>query len=78
MLGRGLLEIRGLMGADDERWRMVGPLATLLHAFPASCHRSWTGETAELPRLNGYDGPLGIVLGKQGGLSGRGLSESSH
>ncbi len=72
MLGRGLLEIRGLGKADDERWRLIGPLATLLHALPAIVLDLAPGETAELPHLNGYDGPSGIVLGKQGGLSGPG------
>src|SRR5205823_11001534 len=72
MLGRGLLEIRSLGKTDDERWRLIGPLATLLHALPAIVLDLAPGETAEMPRLNGFDGPLGIVLGKQGGLSGPG------
>ena len=72
MLDRGLLEIRGLGKADDERWRLIGPLATLLHALPAIVLDLAPGETAELPHLNGYDGPSSIVLGKQGGLSGPG------
>jgi len=33
MLGRGLLEISAYK-AEDERWRLVGVLATLLHAMP--------------------------------------------
>src|SRR5205823_10071854 len=72
MLGRGLLEIRSLGKTDDERWRLIGPLATLLHALPAIVLDLAPGETAEMPRLNGFDGPLGIILGKQGGLSGPG------
>jgi len=72
MLERGLLEIRGLSKTDDERWHIVGPLATLLHALPTIVIDLGPGETAELPPLNGYHGPLGIVLGKQGGLHGPG------
>src|SRR5262249_17617975 len=34
-LDRGLLEITGLAKPEDERWKLVGPLATLLHALPA-------------------------------------------
>ncbi len=70
MLNRGMLEIRSLYGTDDERWRLVGPLATLLNALPAIMLDLSPGETSELPHLHGYDGPLGIVLGKLGGLSG--------
>jgi ATPase family associated with various cellular activities (AAA) len=72
-LERGLLEIRGLSKTDDERWRVIGPLATLLHALPAIVLDLGPGETAELPSLNGYSGLLGIVLGKQGGLNGPGV-----
>src|SRR5687768_4176290 len=34
------------------------------------------GETAELPSLHGDDGPLGIVMGKQGGISGPGTDRA--
>ncbi len=69
-LGRGTLEINGISKADDERWRLVGPLATLLHALPIITLELAPGETVELPNLNGYEGPLGIVIGKQGGIAG--------
>src|SRR6185312_5545582 len=32
--GRGLLEAQGLARPDDERWRLLAPLATLLDALP--------------------------------------------
>ena len=75
-IGRGLLEIKGLSKADDERRRLIGSLATLLHALPAIVLDLAPGETAELPQLNGYDGPLGVVLGKQGGVSGPGTERA--
>ena len=68
-LGRGLLLMHQVSKQDDERWRLIGPLATLLHALPAFILELAPGETAALPHLNGYNGPLGIILGKQGGLS---------
>ena len=71
-LGRGVLETSGLTRADDERWRSLGPLATLLHAMPVVGLDPGPGETIEIPALGGYDGPLGVVLGKQGGVSGPG------
>jgi ATPase family protein associated with various cellular activities (AAA) len=76
ILGRGVLEIKGLDKADDERWKLVGSLATLLDALPVVVLDLAPGETAELPGLNGYAGPLGIVLGKQGGVSGPGAERA--
>ncbi len=75
-LGRGMLELTGLSRGDDERWRMVGPLATVLRALPAAVFDLAPGETAEVPRLRGYDGPLGVVLNRQGGLSGPGVERA--
>lgn len=70
MLGRSLVEIHGLTKADDDRWNLVGPLATLLHAMPVVALDLIPGETAKLPALEGLDAPLGLVVGKQGGVSG--------
>jgi hypothetical protein len=70
-IGCGLLEISGVNKADDERWKLAGPLATLLNAMPVVVLDLAPGETVELPGLNGYEGPLAIVLGNQGSVSGR-------
>lgn len=75
-LGRGLLVIEGSGSTDDERWRCIGPLATLLHALPVIVLESTAGEIVTAPQLQGYSGPLGIVLGKYGGISGSGLDRS--
>lgn len=72
-LGRGMLEVHGINKQDkryEECWRLIGPLATLLHAFPVVVLDVAAGEHLELPAIGGYDGPLGFVLGKQGGISG--------
>jgi len=63
-------EMHGLQTNDEERWRLIGPLATLLHALPVIVLDIAPGESVELPPLNGYDGPLGLVAGKMGGISG--------
>jgi hypothetical protein len=75
-LGRGVLEVEGPNRADDERWRMVGPLATLLHALPVLVLEPAPGETAEVPRLAGKDAPVGVVLGRQGGVGGPGVERA--
>jgi hypothetical protein len=75
-LGRGVLEVRGLGQPDDERWQLLGPLATMLHALPVVVLDVPPGETVELPRPHGYEGALGVVLGKQGGVSGPGTERA--
>jgi SpoVK/Ycf46/Vps4 family AAA+-type ATPase len=75
-LGRGVLEVEGLAKVDDPRWSLVGPLATALHALPVLVLDLAAGETAEIPRLAGYDGPLGIALGLHGGLSGAAMERA--
>jgi hypothetical protein len=75
-MGRGLLEASGVGRANDERWRLVGPLATALHALPVVVLDLALGETMEIPRLKGCDHPLCAVLGNQGGLSGSGAERA--
>jgi len=69
-LGRGLLEIAETLKPDDERWRQAGLLATALHAFPVVMCDPGPGETAEIPRAGGYDGPLAVTIGRSGGVTG--------
>ena len=69
-MGRGMLEIHAPAGTDPERWRLVGPLATLLHALPVVVLDLAPGDTASLQPLAGFDGPLGVVLGRKGGVAG--------
>ena len=76
LLGRGVLAVDGLHKADDEWWRLVGPLATVLHAVPVVALDLGPGETASLPGVSGYDGPMGVVLSRQGGLSGAGAERA--
>jgi len=75
-LGRGLLEVSGLTKANDERWPVVGPLATALHALPAINFDLAPEETGEVARLTAYQGPCGVVLGKQGGVSGESVGRA--
>ncbi len=75
-LGRGLLEVNGLIRRDDERWRTIGPLATALHAFPVIHFELAPEETAVVPALTAYDGPNGVVLGRQGGVGGASVSRA--
>jgi ATPase family associated with various cellular activities (AAA) len=73
-LGRGVLEIPAntLTKGDDPRWRVLGPLSSLLNALPLVVFDLPPGENAHIPRLAGSETSLGLVLGRHGGLSGPG------
>lgn len=75
-LGRGLLEVTGAGKADEENWRTAGALATLFHAMPAIVVAPSTGETVEIDDLRACDGPIGVVLGQQGGIAGAAVERS--
>ncbi len=68
-LGRGILTTSGLDGPDDQRWRTLGPVATLTHAVPIVALDPAPGETVQLPELNGCDAPLMVTLGRSGGVA---------
>jgi hypothetical protein len=68
--GRSLLEIRAPFKAEDERWRLAGPLASALHAIPVFTFDLAPGETLELPPVRCYGGPVGLSLGRHGGVQG--------
>jgi hypothetical protein len=76
-LQRGVLEVRGLDRADDDRWRQVGALAVLLPALPVLTLEPGPGETVALTEWLPAEVPLGVVLGRLGGVSGSRLSQAS-
>ena len=68
-LGRDLLlHDRGKV--TEEEVRLVGPLATLTNALPVIRQEANAGETLQVERLPGYRGPLGIAMGRMGGMEG--------
>jgi ATPase family protein associated with various cellular activities (AAA) len=75
-LNLGLLEISGITSPHDERFRVAGPLATTLNALPVIVLDLEPRETVEIPRLTACASPAGIVLGKQGGVSGEGAEQA--
>ncbi|MBN1611434.1 MAG: ATP-binding protein [Polyangiaceae bacterium] len=64
-LGRGLFEVEG-----QDLSALPGPLCTLARAMPVFVRELAPGESFELPRLRGYAGPVGVVLGRDGGVTG--------
>ncbi len=74
-LGRGVIETDGLHKPDDERWRLLAPLAMMLNAMPLVTIEVAPGEAVEIPAWQGNgSAPLGLALGRQGGLHGAGVS----
>jgi len=70
-LGRSLLSLEDAASLDGEQWQAIGPLCTMTRALPALSYDLAPGETAELPALIGYNGPIGLILGHEGGLGRR-------
>ncbi len=75
-LGLGLAELRITPGradsdpADETRWGTVAPLCALAGVVPLLSYDLGPGESAEPPALAGYDGPVVVLLGAEGGLRG--------
>lgn len=68
---RGVLALdgRAITGPSGAA-ALVGPLAVLLDAIPALTFDLTPGETVELPALRGHQGPLFVLLRREGGLRG--------
>lgn len=68
--GANLLSAEDALRANDERWQLLGPMATLTQSMPVFSIDLAPGETFEIPRLVSYRGPVMVVLGESGGLTG--------
>jgi hypothetical protein len=72
--GRGMLEVTGPDRADgrpdEDRWRHVALLATGLHAMPVLTCDPAPGERIELHRPAWFEEPIGVAIGRSGGVSG--------
>ncbi len=76
-LGTGVVEVNGAALADAPgAARLLGPLCALGNLVPVIDHDLAPGETAALPPLVGYGGPVVVTLGEEGGLAS-GLADSA-
>jgi hypothetical protein len=69
-LGLGVLTFSPPLKPEDERWPMIGPLATVLEALPVLEFELMAGEVVESPALANHTGPMAVILGRSGGLAG--------
>jgi hypothetical protein len=67
--GRGLLDVRGLQAARDDRLTRLGPLCTILRAMPVFSPELGPSEVFTVPSLAGYTGPIAVIVGREGGVS---------
>jgi hypothetical protein len=76
-LGAGVAAVDGkALREAPGATRVLGPLCALGNLVPVIDHDLAPGETADLPPLVGYAGPVMVTLGDEGGLE-TGLAESS-
>jgi hypothetical protein len=82
-LGRGLVVREGSAqkpgdsaAADRTSKSMLGPLCIMGRYIPVFTYDIAPGETAEVPPMPGYAGPIGIILGLEGGV-GSEIAESA-
>lgn len=68
-LGQGLIAVDAAALRDAEEAASLGALCIMGRAMPMLNYDLAPGETADLPRLAGYDGPVGVYLGLEGGLA---------
>lgn len=68
-LGLGVIEIDQHNAGREVAARLTAPLAIVANSMPVFNFDLGPGETAELPPMPGYSGPIGICLGFEGGLS---------
>jgi hypothetical protein len=68
VLGQPVLVHEGEPG--DVGWQLLAPLAELGDVFPVIRASPGPGETVQLLAMPGLERPLGVALGRSGGLSG--------
>jgi hypothetical protein len=76
VLGKGLLLVRSNVLEAQEAIGVIGPLATLLGAILSCEYELGPGDTTDPPALNGYQGPIMLLMGLEGGLHSRRIENS--
>ncbi|HSJ08983.1 MAG TPA: ATP-binding protein, partial [Longimicrobiales bacterium] len=69
-LGSGVLEVPVADVAAPNAWRLLGPLATMLHAMPAFVLEAGPGDVFQVPAWPGCRHPVAVILGHDGGVAG--------
>ena len=57
-------------GLEEQQYKLLGPLCTLARCIPVLTSDLGPGETVALQPFSGHQGPLGVLMGQEGGLRG--------
>ena len=71
-LSQNLVTVDGAALAEQHDARFLGTFCAMTRSVPLIGYELAPGDTAELPPLTGYQGPVGVFLGMEGGLSSQG------
>lgn len=74
--GKNVIAVSGIDSNQLPQWGLVGALCAATNSMLVITCNMGPGETAEIQSLGAYKGPLGVILGFEGGLKGD-LFESS-
>jgi hypothetical protein len=67
-LDKGLLICERSPAGEKKLDDSFGSICTILDAMPIFIYDLGPGDTVSAPKLTGYKGPVGIVIGEEGGL----------
>jgi hypothetical protein len=70
-MDRSVIALDGATLDADDHAKLLGPLCTLTRAFPVINYDLTPGQSADPSALAGYTGPIGVLLGLEGGLGER-------
>ncbi len=69
-LGKGIVVVPLPVETNSEAELLLGPLCNMANAVPVLRCEPGPGDTVNLPPLRGYEGPVMVTLGLEGGLGG--------
>ena len=75
-LGMNLVEVPQPQTMNETARRQLGPICAMTRSLPVLCYELGPGETEDIPPIPGYGGPVGIILGQEGGLRGGGVDKA--
>ena len=75
-VGKNVIAVSPIDPNSSLQWGLIGALCATTNSMPVITYNMGPGETAEQQALGAYKGPIGLVLGFEGGLKGALLEKS--
>lgn len=72
----GVVVVDGSRSLTEEHWKLLGPFCSMTGSLPVITYDLGPGETEEVPHLTCYQGPVGTIMGSEGGLRGHAVEKS--